>query len=89
MIDRLVSVLKLDVTVVVPGHGISATLKHIAAFHQILVALRAGVAASMKAGASEDDASLEVRLPTLASIPRYDNWLPVDVRAVYRDLKAR
>lgn len=87
-IDRLASVLKLDVDVVVPGHGMPATLKEVAAFRGMLVALRAGVAASIKAGASEDAAARETRLPAYASIPRYDDWLPVDVRAVYRYLKA-
>jgi cyclase len=86
-IDRLASVLKLDVNVVVPGHGMPATLKEVAAFRDMLVALRAAVAASIKAGASEDAASREVRLPAYAHIPRYEDWLPVDVRAVYRCLR--
>jgi cyclase len=73
----------------VPGHGVPVTLKEVAAFRDMLVALRAAVAENIKAGSSEDAASREVRLPTYASIPRYDDWPSVDVRAVYRYLRER
>ena len=88
-IDRLASVLALDIKVVVPGHGMPTDLAAVARFRDMLVALRAGVDRAIKAGASEDAAAAEVRLPAYADIPRYADWLPIDVRAVYRYLRGR
>ena len=50
---------------------------------------RTAVARAIKAGASEDAAATEVELPACAHIPRYRDWLPVDVRAVYRYRRGR
>ena len=88
-IDRLAKVLTLDIEVVVPGHGMPTDLGEVARFRDMLVALRSAVAHAIKAGASEDAASAEVQLPQYAAIPRYRDWLPIDVRAVYRYLRNR
>ena len=88
-IERLASVLALDVEVVVPGHGMPTDLAQVARFRDMLIALRAAVDRAIKAGATEDAAAREVRIPQYADIPRYDDWLPIDVRAVYRYLRGR
>jgi cyclase len=87
LIDRLAQVLALDVAVVIPGHGMPTDLAQVARFRDMLAALRGAVAAAIKAGASEEAAVREVKLPDYAAVPRYADWLPHDVRAAYRYLR--
>jgi glyoxylase-like metal-dependent hydrolase (beta-lactamase superfamily II) len=89
LIDRLARVLRLDVSIVIPGHGAPTDLAQVARFRDMLIALRGAVDAAINAGASEDAAVREVRLPQYADIPRYADWLPHDVRATYRYLRGR
>ncbi len=88
-IDRLGSVLALDIDVVIPGHGPPTDLTEVKRFRDMLIALRAGVDKAIKAGVSEDAAMREVKLPDYADIPRYADWLPLDVKATYRYLRGR
>jgi cyclase len=85
-IDALARVLALDIAVVVPGHGMPTTLTEVARFRDMLIALRDAVDAAIKSGASEEAAVREISLPQYAGIPRYRDWLPIDVRAAYRYL---
>jgi cyclase len=87
LIDRLARVLRLDVTVVIPGHGMPTDLAQVARFRDMLVALRSAVDLAIKSGVSEEAAVREVKLPDYAGIPRYADWLPHDVRAAYRYLR--
>jgi len=87
LIDRLARVLKLDVAVVIPGHGMPTDLAQVARFRDMLVALRSAVDQAIKAGVSEDAAVREVKLPHYADIPRYADWLPHDLPAAYRYLR--
>jgi cyclase len=87
LIDRLGRVLTLDVTIVIPGHGMPTGLAQVARFRDMLVALRGAVDLAIKAGVSEEAAVREVKLPQYADIPRYVDWLPHDVRATYRYLR--
>jgi cyclase len=87
LIDRLSWVLTLDVSVIIPGHGMPTDLAQVARFRDMLAALRGAVAAAIKAGSSEEAAVAEVKLPHYAGIPRYADWLPHDVRATYRYLR--
>jgi len=89
LIAALGRVLALDVGVVIPGHGPPATLADVARFRDMLVELRASVARAIKAGHSEDAAVAEIALPQFAHVTRYAEWLPIDVRAGYRYLRAR
>ena len=89
LIAALGRVLALDVVVVVPGHGPPATLADVARFRDMLVELRAAVARAIKASISEEAAVAEVALPQFAHVQRYKEWLPLDVRAAYRYLRAR
>jgi glyoxylase-like metal-dependent hydrolase (beta-lactamase superfamily II) len=88
-IGHLGRVLSLDVDKVVPGHGSLATLKDVAEFRSLLMALRDGTANAIKAGASEDAAVEMVSLPQYAAMPRYREWMPFNVRSAYRYLKSR
>ncbi|HEY1544250.1 MAG TPA: MBL fold metallo-hydrolase [Xanthobacteraceae bacterium] len=89
LIAALGRVLALDVAVVVPGHGPPATLTDVARFRAMLIELRTAVAAAIKGGISEDAAVAEIALPQFAHVPRYAEWLPIDVRAAYRYLRVR
>jgi len=89
LIAALGRVLALDLAVVIPGHGPPATLADVARFRDMLAELRASVARAIKAGHSEDAAVAEVALPQFAHVTRYTEWLPIDVRAAYRYLRAR
>jgi cyclase len=87
LIDRLARVLTLDVSIVIPGHGMPTDLAQVSRFRDMLVALRGAVEGAIKAGVSEEAAVHEITLPQYAGIPRYADWLPHDVRAAYRYLR--
>jgi len=89
LIAALGRVLALDVAVIVPGHGPPATLADVARFRDMLAELRAAVASAIKAGASEEAAVAEVSLPQYAGVQRYQEWMPLDVKAAYRYLHGR
>jgi glyoxylase-like metal-dependent hydrolase (beta-lactamase superfamily II) len=86
-ISRLGRILTLDVDVVVPGHGAISTLKEVADFRDLLTSLRAAVQAAISSGWSEEAAVRGVALPQYEAMPRYREWLPPNVRAVYRSLE--
>jgi len=84
ILDRI---LKLDVEVVIPGHGVPTTRKELADFRDLLAGLRDAVAAAIHAGHSEDAAVHEVRLPQYVHMQRYEEWMPFNIRSAYRYLR--
>ncbi|RAI42217.1 MBL fold metallo-hydrolase [Rhodoplanes roseus] len=82
-------VLSFDIETVVPGHGPPATLHEVAKFRDLLIALRDAVAATIRAGASEETAAREVRLPRYETTPRYAEFIGADVRSAYRYLRGK
>lgn len=86
-IARLDRVLLLDINTVVPGHGGVSTLKEVAAFRDLLRALREAAARAVSSKMSEEAVVREVFLPQYASMPRYREWLSPNLRAAYRYLK--
>ena len=86
-IARLDHVLTLDIDTVVPGHGRLSTLKEVAAFRDLLLALREAASRALSSGLSEDATARELALPQYAAMPRYREWLPANLRAAYRYLK--
>lgn len=86
-IAQLDRIAKMDLEVVVPGHGPVATLADVARFRNLLAAIRAAVERAVKAGASEEAAICEVDIPEYASMSRYPEWMRFNVRAAYRYLK--
>ena len=77
---------ELDVAQVVPGHGKPVTLKELLAFREMLAALHDGVVGAIKVGMSEDEAVDRVGLPGYETLPRYQEWMPWNVRNAYRQL---
>ncbi|MEJ0049884.1 MAG: MBL fold metallo-hydrolase [Methylovirgula sp.] len=86
-VKRLDQVLQMDVKTVIPGHGQPSTLQEVAAFRALLAATYDAVRETVEAGLSEDAAVAKVFLPQYASMPRYDAWMPFNVRATYRALR--
>lgn len=84
-IDR---VLAMDVKSVIPGHGAPATPAELRQFRNLLAALRGAVDRAIKSGWSEDASARDVALPEYANMQRYREWMPFNVRAVYRYLRA-
>jgi cyclase len=87
-IAQLGVILTLDIEKVVPGHGPVASLKEVAAFRDLLAAVRGAVASAIANRSSEDAAASEVHLPQYAALPRYKEWMPLNVKAAYRYLKS-
>jgi len=88
-IDRLRTVLTMDIETVIPGHGPPTDLAEVARFRQLFVDLRAKTAEALRWGSSEEAAMVEVHLAQYAHLPRYTQWRAVNVRAAYRYLSGR
>ncbi len=92
-VDGWISALKyvcgLNIGQVIPGHGKPVGLKEIADFRDMLAALRGGVSDALREGMSEDEAVARVRLADYKHLPRYPEWMPWNVRNVYRALSVR
>lgn len=86
-IDRLTTILALDVDVVIPGHGPPTDLSEVQRFRQLFIDLRLRVEAAIRAKTSEEAAMREIHLPDHAHLPRYDQWRAINVKAAYRALK--
>jgi hypothetical protein len=53
----------------------------------MLIALRDAVDRAIKSGLSEAAAVQEVSLPQYAEIPRYKDWMPMNIKSAYRHLR--
>ncbi|MDC7789189.1 MBL fold metallo-hydrolase [Rhodoplanes sp. TEM] len=82
-------VLSFEIETVIPGHGPPGTLRDLARFRDLLTALRDAVATAIRAGASEEQAARDVRLPRFEKLPRYAEWIGADVRSAYRYLRGK
>ncbi len=84
VLDR---VLQMDVKTVIPGHGEPASLKEVAAFRDLLAAIRSAVQQALTGGLSEDAAVNDIMLADYAAMPRYKEWMPFNIRSAYRYLR--
>jgi cyclase len=82
-------VLTLDIAVAIPGHGPPTDLKEVKRFRDMLAAIRAGVDKAIKAGWSEEAAVRDVQVPEFMHVDRYKEWMPIDVKAAYRQMKGK
>ena len=76
-----------DIETVVPGHGDVAKKDAIRTQREFLEALVTEVDAAVKQGKSESETAANVKLPKYSKWARYDEWLPENVKLVYRELK--
>jgi cyclase len=86
-IAALDRVLKMDVKIVIPGHGAAAGLKELAQFRKLLAAVRDAADRAIHSGWSEDAAARDVVLADYAAMQRYKEWMPFNIRAAYRYLR--
>jgi cyclase len=77
-----------DIETVVPGHGDVARKDAIRQQREFLEALVAETQAAMKAGKTLEQAAATVKVPKYADWARYAEWLPENVKLVYRELKS-
>ncbi len=87
-IATLDRVLRMDMTVVIPGHGAPATLKELEQFRNLLAAVRDAGGRALKSGWSEDAAARDIVLADYATMQRYKEWMPFNIRAAYRYLRS-
>lgn len=85
-IESLSTALSLDVETVIPGHGPPTDLNEVARFRELLVSLRERVGRAIRAGHSEQAAMNEIRLPEFSHLPRYAEWIALNVKVAYRYL---
>lgn len=86
-IAALDRVLKMDMKTVIPGHGVPATLKELAQFRNLLAAVRDASDRAIRSGWSEDAAARDIVLADYATMQRYKEWMPLNIRAAYRYLR--
>ena len=85
-IAALDRVMKMDMKTVIPGHGLPATLKELEGFRNLLAAVRDATDRAIKSGWSEDAAAHDIKLADYATMQRYKEWMPFNIRAAYRYL---
>lgn len=72
---------------VVPGHGKPGNRKVVDRFEAYLTGLRAAVLTSLLHGATLEDMKKEIRLPGYQQDLKYQEWLPLHIEKVYRELQ--
>lgn len=76
--------LAIPFTTVVFGHGPpgdrASIHRQIAYYDDLTAAVRAGIAA----GLDEDETVAAIQLPDYAHFDQYENWMPLNARAIYR-----
>jgi cyclase len=86
-IASLDRILRMDMIAVIPGHGVPATLKELGQFRNLLAAVRDASDCAIKSGLSEDAAARDIVLADYATMQRYKEWMPFNIRAAYRYLR--
>lgn len=86
-IATLERILRMDIDVVVPGHGTIASRKEVDWFRILLSRFREEVSAAIRRGDSEESAIAEIALPEYSNLSRYQEWLKFNVRSTYRYLR--
>jgi cyclase len=88
-IEALKKIETWDIETVVPGHGDVGKKSAIKEQREFLEALVAETQAQIKAGKTMEQAAAAVKLPKYAEWVRYAEWLPENVKLVYRELKEK
>ncbi len=86
-IQALDALLALDADTYVPGHGELATKKDILTFKQYLTDLTVEVKRLKAEGKDIVDIAREIKLPAYSDYLKYNEWLPLNAKAVYRELQ--
>ena len=82
--DALASLLNIPFETVVFGHGPTgdrASIQRQIAYYDDL---RWAVHQAIAEGLSEDEMAANIELPAFANFGRYEEWMPLNARAIYR-----
>ena len=82
--NALERLLMLDFDTIVFGHGPPGDKTAVQRQVRYYGSLRAAVTEAIERGWSEDEAAERVRLPVYEEWGQYENWFPLNVRAIYR-----
>jgi glyoxylase-like metal-dependent hydrolase (beta-lactamase superfamily II) len=82
--DAIAGTLKIPFQTMVFGHGPPGDRATVMRQIQYYDDLTAAVRQARAQGLSEDQAMQQIRLPAYASWAQYEQWLPLNVRAIYR-----
>ena len=74
----------LDVDIITPGHGSIGTLADVAEHRHFIEDLRDTVAAGIARGESLEEIQSSATLSKYAHLFNYDDWLSIEVEAMYR-----
>ncbi len=86
-IDSLARVEALDFDILVPGHGQVGRKEHVTMFRQYLEDLRGEVVRLAREGKSLDEMKQLITLPKYRQWGRYDEWFPLNVEGMYRQVQ--
>ncbi len=86
--ETLGRLLELEFETIVFGHGPSGDRAAVERQVSYYNDLRNAVAGAVEEGWTEDEAAERVKLPAYESWGQYDEWFPMNVRAIYRWLKS-
>jgi len=74
----------LDVDIITPGHGSVGTLADVTEHRRYIEDLRSVVAAGIARGESPEEIQGSPTLSKYAHLFNYDDWLSIEVEAMYR-----
>ncbi len=86
--ESLSRLLELEFETIVFGHGPSGDRAAVERQVSYYNDLRNAVAGAVEKGWTEDEAAERVKLPAYEGWGQYDEWFPMNVRAIYRWLKS-
>jgi glyoxylase-like metal-dependent hydrolase (beta-lactamase superfamily II) len=86
-IESLKRVEQMDFDILAPGHGQVGRKAHVAMFREYLEDLRREVVRLAREGKSLDEIKQLVRLPKYETWARYDEWFPLNVEGMYRQVQ--
>ena len=78
----------LDFKTVVPGHGAIGNRQVLNRFESYLTDLRSAVFIGLLRGTSLEEMKQTIRLPAYQQNLKYQDWLPLHVEKVYREMQA-
>lgn len=88
-VDAINRLLEEDFTIIAFGHGPSGDRAAVERQAQYFQDLTNAVSAALDTGMSEDEAAETIDLSDYASWDRYDDWIELNIRGVYRHLAAK
>jgi cyclase len=87
-LKTLDKVKQLDYTTVVPGHGMVGNRQVLNRFEAYLTDLRSAVLIGLLRGTSLEEMKQKIRLPAYQQDLKYQDWLPLHVEKVYREMQS-